>query len=381
MPDDPRPSPVRHLGAAVLASYHVSADGMTREVSGSLTPDLRFPIASVTKTLTALLAARLSIDGVVSWDDPLEASSDGQRPLSMRALLTHTAGLPFELLPEHWHTNSLTEPELTSALVHPARLRLPPNTWHYSNLGYALAARLLERATGQSYADLLAERVLRPLGMTGTSLPSEATEGPTVLGAAAPAGDLWSTLEDLMTLARAIDGHQPDVITWPMLALMLETAIPDQRGSCLGAGLRTHAVGAHRVLVSTGTIRDRTTCMTVWPRRGCSVVVAEAGYSHDSLRDTATDRWRRADTLVRTWWWDGQAVIELRHGDEVELLMRETTWPSALFSGRRSDETMIGVDWRGQPLELFERGVALIGTGMVLTADVSHSAFAVSEHQ
>ena len=363
---------------SVLASYHLSADETTHELSGSLPPDMRFPVASVTKTLTALLAAHLSVDGVVAWDEPLAASGDITRPVSLRDLLAHTAGVPFELHPDHWHTTSLTEPELTSATLNPPRLPLPPRTWHYSNLGYAMAARILEEATGQDYPDLLDERILQPLGMTNTSFPREEAEGPLALGAAAPAGDLWSTLNDLMTLARAIDGQRSDVVTWPMLALMLEEAIPDHTGACLGAGIRTHPLNDHRVLVSTGTIRNRTTCLMVWPRRGASILVAEAGYSHDSLRDAATLQWRRDDTHARTWWWDGQEVIELRHGDKIELVLRQTTWPFALFSGRPSDQTLIGVDWRGQPLELLDRGDALVGPGIVLTADVSDSAYAAA---
>lgn len=328
--------------------------------------DLRFPVASVTKTLTALLAARLSVDGVVPWVD-------------LRALLTHTAGVPFELYPGHWTGPSLTEQELAGAMSHAPRMPLPPGTWHYSNFGYAMAAGLLERATGRDYASLLADHVLRPLGMTMTSLPDEATEGRPVLGAAAPAGDLWSTLGDLMTLARAVAGGRPDVVTRPMLALLLDTVVPLDGDSCAGAGIRTVRVGHHQVLVTSGTIRNRTTCVVVWPRRGTSVLVAEAGYSHDALRDEATAHWRRDDTVGRSWWWDGQEVLELRYGSEVELVVRETTWPFALFSGQASGPRLVGLDWRGEPLELLDRGDALIGPGMMLTADVADSAYATPE--
>jgi CubicO group peptidase (beta-lactamase class C family) len=358
----------------ILAVYHVGADESIRQLGGSMPPDARFPVGSVTKTLTALLAAGLALDGVLSWEEPLATSGDIRRPVSLRTLLCHTAALPFELHPDHWTASSLTGSELTSALVQPPRLPLPPGTWHYSNLGYALAARLLENATGENFAALLSERLLRPLGMTMTSFPDEHTEGTLVLGAAAPAGDLWSTLDDLMTLARAIDGRRPDVITRSMLALLLEAPIADGGGAYFGAGIRTHRVRHHRVVVSTGTILNRTTCVTVWPRRGASVLVAEAGYSHDALWRAATLQWRRDDTPARTWWWDGQAVIELRHQDDIELVLHETTWPFALFSGHAQGHTLIGVDWSGQPLELLDRGDALVGTGLRLTADVAASA-------
>jgi Beta-lactamase len=364
---------------SVLATFHLSADESTREISGSLSPDQRFPVGSVSKTLTALLAARLFVDGVVTWDDPLAATGDTPSPVTLRTLLSHTAGIPFELHLGHWSSTSLSEPELASTLARPPRLRLPPGTCHYSNLGYALAARVLEDVTGQRYPTLLAEHILRPLGMTMTSFPDEQTEGAPVLGAAAPAGDLWSTLDDLTKLARAIDGLRPEVVTWPMLAKLLEQTIPDHGGAYFGAGVRTHRVGRHHsVLVTTGTIRDRTTCVTVWPRRGTSILVAQAGYSHDSLWQAATLRWRRDDTPARTWWWDGQPVVELRHGKKVELVLGKTTWPGALFSGRAEDRTLIGVDWRGQPLELLDRGDSLVGAGTRLTANVADSAHAAA---
>lgn len=347
---------------AVLARYHVSADETTRELSGSLPLDQRFPVASVSKTLTALLAARLCVDGVVGWS-------------ALRALLGHTAGVPFELRPEHWTSTALTEAELTEAVADPPRLGLPPGTWHYSNLGYGLVARRLERATGVGYPDLLAEHVLRPLGMAATSFPDERTEGRKALGAAAPAGDLWSTLDDLMRLARALDGDRPEVIDGAVLALLLDAPTPDHHGSLFAAGIRTHFVDPHRVLVSSGTIRNRTTCLTVWPRRGASIVVTEAGHSHDDLRDEGVRRWTRDET-ARTWWWDAQQVVERRHGAEVDLVLRETTWPFPLFTGRAQGRTLDGVDWRGRPLRLEDRGDELAGPGLLLTAEVTGSAYA-----
>jgi CubicO group peptidase (beta-lactamase class C family) len=369
------PPAKRILPPSVLAVFHLSADETTREVNGSLPLDARFPVASVTKTLVALLAARLCHDGVVAWDEPLPVSDDGHAPASLRTLLHHAAGVPFELDPAHWGPTSLTEPEVTSALVRPPRLPLPPGTWHYSNLGYAMAARILESATGQDLSALLTDRLLRPLGMSRTSFPDERTEGP-LLGAGAPAGGLCSTLGDLMKLARAIDGRRPDVVTWPMLALLLEAAIPDDDGTHLGAGIRTHAVRHHRLLVSTGTIGDRTTCVAVWPRRGASVLVAEAGHDHGALWRTAARRWQRDDAPARRWWWDGQEVVQLQDGDRIDLVLRETTWPFALFCGQARGQRLVGVDWRGEPLELLDRGEALVADGITLTADVADSAAA-----
>lgn len=363
---------------AIVAAYHLGSDETIHELSGSLDLDTRFPIASVTKTLTALLAARLCVDNLVDWDRPVGSGADLQSSPTLRQLLTHTAAVPFELLPSHWMAAPLTAPELQSAFEHTPRMPFPPETWHYSNLGYALAAHELERATGKAYTELLATHVLGPLGLEHTSFPVE-SEGTGVLGAAGPAGDIWSTLEDLMTLAYALSGSNPDVITFEMLALMLKCTAVDSSGSLLGAGLRIHQHGQHRLLVSSGTISHHATVVAAWPRRGASVLVAETGYSHNLLQELAVLQWRREDVKACTWWWDGHEVTELRHADHADLIIRESRWPFPLFTGRVIGSTYVGVDWRDEPLELRHQGSSLVGPGIVLTADVMDSAYTTDD--
>jgi CubicO group peptidase (beta-lactamase class C family) len=354
----------------VVATHHVSFGGGEPEHSGLLRVDERFPIASITKTLTALLAARLAVDGAVSWDVPIGPSTD----VTLRALLSHTAGVPFELHPDHWVSTALSDAELESVMLAPPRLRLPPGTWHYSNLGYAVVSRVLEKATGRGYSDLLAEHLTDPLGMTHTSLP-HAGEPPTLLGAAAPAGDLLSTIADLVTLARALDGRHPAVVTAPMLAMILQSSVARGDGVELGPGIRSQRVGLHRVIAATGSIRDRTTGLTIWPGRGASVLVAEVGYDHDALVDAGVQRWRRDDERVRSWWWDGQEVVELRFGDEIELRLLETFSPFAVFTGRAVGSAWVGVDALGSALELVADGDARVGPGIRLTPHAGDSAF------
>lgn len=364
---------------AILASYRCSADE-TRRLVGDVPADSRFPIGSVTKTLTALVAARLSIDGLVSWTAPLAtATATGLPSLTLQQLLTHTASIPFELRSDHWTGPPVTDAELDQAMETVPRIPLPPGTWHYSNLGYAMAARALERATGRTFAELLAEHLLEPLGMTRTSFPDARTEGQYVLGAAAPAGDLFSTFNDLMLLARALEGHASGIVTRPMVAMLLDGAVPANRGGYLGAGIRILRVRHHRVLVSTGTIRDRTTCIVAWPGRGSSVLLADRSYSHEALSDAGVNHWRPHSAASRSWWWDGQEVVELRHDGVVELVLQETSWPYPLFTGQAQEDLLVGVDWRGQPLVLTDRGGALIGQGTVLTASAADSAYSSAD--
>ncbi|HTE60075.1 MAG TPA: serine hydrolase domain-containing protein [Solirubrobacteraceae bacterium] len=362
----------------ILATHHVSAgDAVADGFASSYEIELgtRFPVGSITKAIVALVAARLASHGRLSWDDVVARGGAAGSDVTLRQLLLHQAALPFELSPAQWSGPDLLVAELARAFDAPPRLALPPGTWHYSNLGYAMAAMALERATGAAFPELMRELVLDPLGMNETSYPDPEREGPTPLGAGAPAGGLWSTPEDLARLGAALDGASPAVVGVREVELLLHggAALPD--GTVWGAGVRTVPVGPHRILVASGTMSDRTTALVAWPRRGVSVLVAQRGAAHDELRDAAVERWRRPEERHRSRWWDGQEVIEARSGSSVELLLRETGWPYPLFAGGEDSGVLRGVDERGRPRELARRGDEIVGPGIRLTPSVGDSAF------
>lgn len=364
------PSPHLAADSQPITRVHAGDDGTILEASGPIGLDERFPIASVTKTLTALLVARLAVDRVVGWSDPIAPSSG----ITWRSLLNHTARLPFELRPDHWFSTAPFRDELRVALSRTPSLWMPPLTWHYSNAAYGLAALRLEQLLDRPFSELLHDQVLAPLEMHATSFSRGVDEPPGVLGAAAPAGDLRSTTRDLVRLAAALAGRRPEVVSAKMIELLLECAVADGAGGALGAGLRLHREGAHLTIMSSGTILGHVTCVLVWPRRGASVLVANTALAHRVLRDEAVARWQRRE-VVRSWWLDGQEVMEARSGNEVELLIPESMWPFPLFAGRATNGTLAGLDWQGDPLVLTDRGSELVGADLFLTAASRESAY------
>ncbi|MFI0901282.1 serine hydrolase domain-containing protein [Streptomyces sp. NPDC020983] len=192
---------------------------------------LAYGLGSLTKTFTVLLLADLARAGALALDDPLTAHLPGTYGaaagrITLRHLATHTSGLPRVprdlLVPAvlHPQTNGYagyTRERLLAALA-AARPRHAPGTrWHYSNLGIALLGPVLEHAGGAPYAELLTRRVLRPLGLDGTTLgPGGATPAtghrgdgrtpvPAVdMAAFGPAGGLLATPADLLTYAEAL---------------------------------------------------------------------------------------------------------------------------------------------------------------------------------
>ncbi|MEV0156819.1 serine hydrolase domain-containing protein [Micromonospora sp. NPDC050686] len=187
--------------------------------TGNDTPldaDTVFRIGSVTKTFTSVLVLQCRDDGLLDLDDPIGRHLDlpAHGDATVRRLLSHTSGLQREPYGDVW--DSLRAPgvaELLADLARAERVLPPARRYHYSNLGLALLGELVARLRGGTWAEVLADRVLAPLGLTGTGpVPGERAatgflvdaysdeahpEQPTDFGAIAPAAQLWSTAPDM----------------------------------------------------------------------------------------------------------------------------------------------------------------------------------------
>jgi CubicO group peptidase (beta-lactamase class C family) len=144
--------------------------------------DHAFPLASVTKPLAALAVLIAVEEEAVTLDDPAdEALIPGA---TLRHLLAHASGLA---------------PERPLRSFAPAVRRV------YSNVGIELAADLVEAGTDMPFARYLDEALVRPLGLTGTSLPgSPARDGvSTVADLARVTGELLSSTGLLSAATRA----------------------------------------------------------------------------------------------------------------------------------------------------------------------------------
>ncbi len=146
-----------------------------------------FRIASMTKSFTALAILKLRDEGKLSLEDEVSRwiPEVGQfkypvsdtAPLRVRVLLTHGAGFPED---KPWGDQQLDRPfdELTAWLRKGLPWSTPPDTaFEYSNYGFGLLGRIVERASGRTYRDYLENEILQPLGMMNSTLePAEAKE-------------------------------------------------------------------------------------------------------------------------------------------------------------------------------------------------------------
>ncbi|MFI0264225.1 serine hydrolase domain-containing protein [Streptomyces sp. NPDC017056] len=240
-------------------------------------------IGSNTKTFTATLVLQLVAEGKVELDVPAAVYLPGyglDERITVRMLLQHTSGV-FNFTGEYYEDGTVTpgipstisgkewvdnrfhtyRPEELArlALSRPARFE-PGTDWSYSNTNYVLARLLVEKVTGRSCAEVTQERIVRPLGLSGTVVPGTSPEIPEPYAHAyyryedagrqetvdvtrhnpswiSAGGDMISTTQDLHTFISALAGGR--LLPAPLLA---EMAKPHPK-SGFGLGLRVQEAG------------------------------------------------------------------------------------------------------------------------------------------
>ncbi len=133
-----------------------------------------FLLASITKPMTAAAVMTLVDQGELSLDDHAVKffpgfTGDGRETITIRNLLTHTGGLPDMLADDEM----LREKHATLADYREGALRaplkFPPGTkYSYASMGILLSSEIAQKITGKPIADIVEERVFRPLGMRRT---------------------------------------------------------------------------------------------------------------------------------------------------------------------------------------------------------------------
>jgi len=159
-----------------------TARGVTDLQTGRpMRPDLRFRIASVTKSFVATVALQLVTERRLSLSDSVERWLPGLLPygdrVTVRQLLSQTSGVPNYIVAalsglyrgdrlRSWRPRELV------ALVAGLEQEFPAgNRWSYSNTNYVLAGMIIERVTGNELGRELERRIFRPLRLRDTYFP------------------------------------------------------------------------------------------------------------------------------------------------------------------------------------------------------------------
>ncbi|MFC8125375.1 serine hydrolase domain-containing protein [Streptomyces sp. NPDC057302] len=151
----------------------------------------RYRIGSTTKTFVSTVVLQLVAEGELSLDDTVGRwlpgvveghGHDGDR-ITVRQLLNHTSGI-FNVTADegfqdkvfsekflaHRFDTWTAEQEVAIAMRHEPDFD-PGEGWNYSNTNYLLAGMIIEKVTGETYADEIRRRIIKPLGLHATKVP------------------------------------------------------------------------------------------------------------------------------------------------------------------------------------------------------------------
>jgi serine-type D-Ala-D-Ala carboxypeptidase/endopeptidase len=242
-----------HVGVSIAVveaghDYFYDYGSTSRNKAVLPTPQSIYELASVTKTFTATLAARAVIDGRMSLDGDFRKDlPDGYsnlawngRPVTLRTLVTHYAGMPRDIPDTDALFADKHSPDFNARMValnegfsreqflaalHDTHLRSAPGEKQvYSNAGFLVIGLGLEKAYGKSTNELLRQYITQPLGMASTGFTLDSSEQPRLVkgydnyGRSAPyhlpnAGDAWglyASTEDMAKYVRLqLDDSDP----------------------------------------------------------------------------------------------------------------------------------------------------------------------------
>lgn len=348
------------LPSVVGATVHEGRPTWTGLAGDGGAVDAQYRIGSITKTLTAVLVMQCRDDGLLGLDDLVgqHLPECGYPAATLRQLLGHASGMQAEPVGSWWERSPGGGiAQLLVANDTSGQVLSPGSAFHYSNLGFAFLGEIVSRLRGRRWSDLVTERLLEPLGMVRTTYQpvgdhalgssvahfagTLSREPHTDTGAMAPAGQLWSTLDDL---ARWLDflatGH-PHVLAAETLDEMSTPAPFDD----YGLGLRRLACGERILIGHTGSMPGFLASAFVDRATRAGVLAlsnATTGLSTDQVAlDLITgaepwtgERWspsgvvpERVAELLGLWFW-GNTAHELRWTNQ--LLELRTLSPAEL---------------------------------------------------
>ena len=229
--------------------------------------DFRFRIGSVTKTFIATVLLQLSGENRLNLDDSIEKwlpgviqgnGYDGNQ-ITIRQILNHTSGIADYMNSKDFDIMD-TKKSYTAEEFVKMGISLPPEFapgkgWSYSNTGYVLLGILIEKVTGNSYAEEVENRIIEPLDLSNTFLPGNSSVIPgtkhargyiqldgaselkdvTYINPGSSDGDMISTADDLNKFFSYLLSGK--LLKEQQLKEMLTTVPTDREGTGYGLGI------------------------------------------------------------------------------------------------------------------------------------------------
>ncbi|MFB7121137.1 serine hydrolase domain-containing protein [Bacillus tropicus] len=229
--------------------------------------DFRFRIGSVTKTFIATVLLQLSGENRLNLDDSIEKWLPGviqgngydANQITIRQILNHTSGIAEYMNSKDFDIMD-TKKSYTAEEFVKMGISLPPDFapgkgWSYSNTGYVLLGILIEKVTGNSYAEEVENRIIEPLDLSNTFLPGNSSVIPgtkhargyiqldgaselkdvTYINPGSSDGDIISNADDLNKFFSYLLSGK--LLKEQQLKQMLTTVPTDREGAGYGLGI------------------------------------------------------------------------------------------------------------------------------------------------
>jgi CubicO group peptidase (beta-lactamase class C family) len=311
------------------------------------TPETMYSLASISKPFTATAVMHFVEKRALGLDKPandylgaakLRAFEGRVERATIERLLTHTAGLPLHY--QFFYAGGPPVPTMDEAISRYGIVVYPPGErFFYSNFGYGVLERILERVGGRPYAEVLRDVVLQPLGLQSTIVSDGAgldagraavrygTDGdpirPYTFDHVAASG-VWSSARDLVRfglfhLGQDADGTGPVVSRRTRRRMQERHATADSPGQTRGLGWgNSRGVYGYRRVAHTGSMPGVSTVLSLYPDAGVAVVVL-----------TNTNNGRVVAQIERQL---AAAVLPLRPGTSAAEQLRSTGGAATVVS-------------------------------------------------
>jgi CubicO group peptidase (beta-lactamase class C family) len=293
-----------HEGRVIFSQCYGYAD---TDKKVAITEDTYFMAGSLTKSFTALAVLKLIEEGKIDPhadirkyipDFSIRNLYDGEVPITVNHLLTHTSGLMIDYYVRSTGGRGHSNADLLSQLRNEYLCFKPGSAFKYSNIGYRLLGMIIEKVTGERFEDYLEKEVFKPLGLNNFLFEyaadmaphmskghNEDTETSRVDNEDKSASGLFSTLKDLTAFLKFLSskatqlpgGMNNDKI----IDLIVKNADPTidtfyDSKNIYSSGWYLNSYqfnGIHTVLSSSGNFNGFSTAITYLPEERLGIVL------------------------------------------------------------------------------------------------------------
>jgi len=298
---------------------HLQGFGVADSSGRAVTPQTPFYIGSVTKSFTALAVMQLVEAGKIDLDAPVQtylpwfmlADEEASAKLTVRNLLNQTSGMSTKDGNRFWADRQGMEEAVRG--LNTVQLAYPVGTtYQYNNFNYIIAGLIVEKVSGQSYADYVPQHIFEPLDMRHSyasrapALADGLSEGHiNMFGrvfrdervrspAALPSGFLMVSAEDMthFAIAQMNDGRygNASILSPQGISEMHAPAVPQGGSNYWGIGWNVSEFEGTPAIARVGDTGHFHAIIFLLPEKGLGVILLANASGFEQMKSYVVDR-------------------------------------------------------------------------------------------